>query len=138
MLCQQKVLVQQMPNLWHPCLCPCHVIQSFNDPEEGFVQRNGNKMLVISIFSFHQNNVLYPIINDKAYYFSQLRFVIYKCLKFRTFYNFVVCLTHYHTMPHFDALKICRCGKHCKKRSNWFIYHNVFYPIGHFFHSKCI
>ena len=25
-------------------------------------------------------------------------------------------LTHYHTMPHFDTLKIYSCGKHCKKR----------------------
>ena len=22
-------------------------------------------------------------------------------------------LTHYHTMPHFDALKMYSCGKHC-------------------------
>ena len=27
-------------------------------------------------------------------------------------------LTHHHTMPHFDALKIYSCGKHCKKRRN--------------------
>ena len=27
-------------------------------------------------------------------------------------------LTHYHTMPHFDALKINSCGKHCEKRKN--------------------
>ena len=27
-------------------------------------------------------------------------------------------LTHYHTMPHFDALKIYSCGKHCEKRRN--------------------
>ena len=25
-------------------------------------------------------------------------------------------LTHYHTMPHFDALKIYSCGKYCEKR----------------------
>ena len=24
-------------------------------------------------------------------------------------------LTHYHTMPHFDALKRYRCGKNCEK-----------------------
>ena len=24
--------------------------------------------------------------------------------------------THYHTMPHFDALQIYSCGKHCEKR----------------------
>ena len=25
-------------------------------------------------------------------------------------------LTYHHTMPHFDALKIYSCGKHCKKK----------------------
>ena len=27
-------------------------------------------------------------------------------------------LTHYHTMPPFDALKTYSCGKHCEKRRN--------------------
>ena len=27
-------------------------------------------------------------------------------------------LTSYHTMPHFEALKIYNCGKHCEKRRN--------------------
>ena len=27
-------------------------------------------------------------------------------------------LTHYHTVPHFNALKIYNCGKHCEKRRN--------------------
>ena len=27
-------------------------------------------------------------------------------------------LTNYHTMLHFDALKIYSCGKHCEKRRN--------------------
>ena len=27
-------------------------------------------------------------------------------------------LTHYHTMLHFDALKIYSCGKHCEKKRN--------------------
>ena len=27
-------------------------------------------------------------------------------------------LTHYHTLRHFDALKIYSCGKHCEKRRN--------------------
>ena len=46
-------------------------------------------------------------------------------------------LTHYHTMPHFDALKIYSCGKLCKKRrnclltSNFSFSHNVFYHIWH-------
>ena len=26
--------------------------------------------------------------------------------------------SHYHTIPHFDALKIYSSGKHCKKRRN--------------------
>ena len=29
----------------------------------------------------------------------------------------VVELTHYHTMPHFEAMKIYRCGKNCEERS---------------------
>ena len=28
------------------------------------------------------------------------------------------CLTHYHTMPYFDALKMYKCGKHCEERRN--------------------
>ena len=31
---------------------------------------------------------------------------------FTFFYNI---LAHYHTIPHFDALKIYSCGKHCEK-----------------------
>ena len=27
-------------------------------------------------------------------------------------------LTHYQTMPHFDALKIYSCKKHCEKKRN--------------------
>ena len=27
-------------------------------------------------------------------------------------------LSHYHTMPHFDALKIYSCRKHCEKMNN--------------------
>ena len=27
-------------------------------------------------------------------------------------------LTHYQTVPHFDAVKIYSCGKHCEKRRN--------------------
>ena len=27
-------------------------------------------------------------------------------------------LTHYHKIPHFDALKIYSSGKHCEKRRN--------------------
>ena len=29
-----------------------------------------------------------------------------------------ISLTHYHTMPHFEALKIYSCVKHCEKRRN--------------------
>ena len=32
------------------------------------------------------------------------------------FYNMFVNLTHYQIILHFDALKICSCGKHCEKR----------------------
>ena len=27
----------------------------------------------------------------------------------------IVQYSHYHTLPHFDALKIYSCGKHCEK-----------------------
>ena len=27
-------------------------------------------------------------------------------------------LTHYHTIPHFDAKTLYSCGKHCEKRRN--------------------
>ena len=46
-------------------------------------------------------------------------------------------LTYYHTMPHFDALKIYSCGKHCEKRRNCLLqaispFRNVFFPRWHF------
>ena len=80
------------------------------------------KMLITSIFSFSQD------------VFKRLLLLCRKkealCIKL---------LTHYHTMPHFDALKIYSCGKHYEKRrnclyvtSNFSFSHNVFYPIWHF------
>ena len=33
-------------------------------------------------------------------------------------------LTHYHKMPHFDALKMYSCGEHCKKRRNLLVTSN--------------
>ena len=45
-------------------------------------------------------------------------------------------LTHYHTMPHFDALNIYSCGKPDEKllvTSNFSLSYNVFYPIWHLF-----
>ena len=53
--------------------------------------------------------ILYPIYKAKS-----LQFCIILC--FRGCYDEI--LTYYHTMPHFDALKIYSCGKHCKKRRN--------------------
>ena len=41
-------------------------------------------------------------------------------------------LTHYHTKPHFDALKICSCGKR-SVTSNLSFPQNVFYPTWHLF-----
>ena len=32
--------------------------------------------------------------------------------------NCLPSLTYFHTMPHFDALKIYSSGKHCEKRRN--------------------
>ena len=56
--------------------------------------------------------------------FIKLKIVICKVLKFGRVWNLLFgkgvnqFLTHYHTMPHFDALKIYSCGKHCGKRRN--------------------
>ena len=52
-------------------------------------------------------------------------------------------LSHYHTMPHFDTLKIYSCGKHCKKGEiacdKQFLYFSqCFLPYMAFiFHFKC-
>ena len=52
-------------------------------------------------------------------------------------------LTHYHTMPHFQALKIHSCGKHCEKRRNcllqaFVLFSQCFLPyIAIIFHFKC-
>ena len=53
-------------------------------------------------------------------------------------------LTHYHTMPHFDALKIYSCGKTLWEkekllvRSNFSFSQNVFIPyMALIFHFKC-
>ena len=56
------------------------------------------EMMVTSIFSFSCN----------VFKSFSLTFVKSQCCVF----------THYHTMPHFDALKIYSCGKHCEKRRN--------------------
>ena len=52
-------------------------------------------------------------------------------------------LIHYHTMPHFDALKIYSCGKYCEKRINCFdkqflLFSQCFLPyMVLIFHFKC-
>ena len=45
------------------------------------------------------------------------------------------CLFLYHTIPHFDEVKISCCGKHgdLLVTSNFSFSHNVFYPIGTYF-----
>ena len=40
-------------------------------------------------------------------------------------------LTHYHTIPHFDALKVHSCGKHCEERRNCFV--QTFFPFSQCF-----
>ena len=54
---------------------------------------------------------------------KSLKFVVWERLKHLYIMYIVVqhvftALTHYHKMPHFDALKIYSCGKHCEKRRN--------------------
>ena len=57
-------------------------------------------------------------------------------LKGLLFHNILI---HYHTILHFDELRIYSCGKHCEKKeklleiSNSSFSHNVFYPIWHLF-----
>ena len=52
-------------------------------------------------------------------------------------------LTQYHTIPHFDALKIYSCGKHCEKRKNCLLqaispFLTMFSTLyGMIFHFKC-
>ena len=52
----------------------------------------------------------------------------------------LVYLSHYCTMPHFEALKICSSAKHCEKMRNCLLqaiapFQNVSYPIWHLFFS---
>ena len=60
--------------------------------------------------------------------------------------KFILCskrITHYHTMPHFDALKIYTCGKHCEKRriacnKQFLLFWHCFLPYMELiFHFKC-
>ena len=54
-------------------------------------------------------------------------------------------LTHYHTMPHLDALQIYSRGKHYVKRGNclsqyklFLLFSQCFVPsMAHIFHFKC-
>ena len=48
------------------------------------------------------------------------RFSVYfpQCFEYSLFQVLLDLLTHYHTMPHFDARNIYSCGKLCEKRRN--------------------
>ena len=54
-----------------------------------------------------------------------------------SFHN-IICLTNYHTMPHFDALKIYSCRKHCEKRKTacnkqFLLFSQCFLPMWYLF-----
>ena len=53
-------------------------------------------------------------------YMSLCSFACIFCVKnlLFTMFKFCVCITHYHTTTHFDALKIYSCGKHWEKKRN--------------------
>ena len=57
--------------------------------------------------------------------------------------QFTCCLTHYHTLRHFDTLKIYSCGKHCEKRiitcnKQFLLFSQCFLPyMVLIFHFKC-
>ena len=101
-----------------------HKISTFNDSER-FVKYCGKKeKILVSMES--KEKFLYLNLID---FFFFLLLLVWIRLKFcsvkvemmiSVFYrmNDIYLLTHYHTIPHFDALKIYSCGKHCKKRSN--------------------
>ena len=54
------------------------------------------------------------------------------CFTFESFSS----LTHYHTILHFDALKIYSCGRHCNKQ--FLLFSQCFLPyMVLIFHIKC-
>ena len=43
---------------------------------------------------------------------------VFAKVSFKVLKSWDCLLAHYHTLPHFDTLKIYSCGKHCEKRRN--------------------
>ena len=105
-------------NPWFLYVCSTVLLNTLWEKEKLLVTSNFFKLLVTSNFFFCQS----------VFYASEELFAI--------FINFKICclqtlwvwkslnllfgkgLTHYHKTPHFDALKIQSCWKHCEKRRN--------------------
>ena len=90
--------------------------------------------------------ILFFIDNFKSLFFlgRNLEIGIVKCsnklpkIKEKFEYRMYFFLTHYHTMPHFDTLKIYSCGNIVRKGEiacykHFSFSHNVFCPIWHLF-----
>ena len=85
------------------------------------------KMLLTGIFPIFHNVLRRPLSGGRKNFWlcgKGLSLSLSQTMNFRPFQTERLCrqqekgLTHYHTMPHFDTLKIYRCGKHCEKRRN--------------------
>ena len=119
--------IKQSIYTWHfamtKFLSLYNTIPTFNDLEtECFWKHCGKrrKCWGTSILSFSQN--VFSHTKGGNHYWSNIKFC---CMEMLLVYSRQksCCLvkeelTHYHTMPHFDALKIYSCGKHCEKRRN--------------------
>ena len=103
------------------------------------------KLLLVSNFSF-SNSVFYTF-GELYDIFIELQIVvcklsIWKSLKF-VVWETVKELTHYHTILHFDAPKICSCGKHCEKgeiacNKQFLLFSRCFlHCMALIFHFKC-
>ena len=126
-------------DLWKRILTLSQTVPGFYVPGMGDLWKKllEKEKMLVTIFFFFSNNVFYPI-KDIFYFLNHSYFVVFWIfcettwsLRPAGFYvSIFICwlvwddnitemfLTHCHKMPHFDALKIYSCRKHCEKRRN--------------------
>ena len=126
-----SVLSQTSP--WVLCVCSTSLSKTMWEKE---------KLLVTNNFCF-SHNIFYPF-KELSTFFIKYEIVIYILFHFGKVENlsFGTGLTHHQTMPHFDALKIYSCGKHCEKRRNCLQqaispFLTMFSTLALNFHFKC-
>ena len=106
---------------------------NFNNLEkEAFWKHLGNQhfLLFLQCFALFQGQITW----FKPSLSCLHMFSIWTCLKICP----LVKLTHYHTIPHFDALKIYSCGKYHEKKRNccnkpFLLFSQCFLPKWHLF-----